>query len=934
MKKKLQDNPETIIIILISLAAFIVGGFAINWIVSIIIVGLCDLMLLLPTFKQSAPPRAKHASNNHTSKKRGKKEEKKKRKAWKIILTIILFLGVLGAVAFILFMIYIVFNAPDFDPDLLYKKESSILYDINKDTVTTLGTENRETITYDELPEVLIDAIVATEDSRFFQHNGVDWARFLKATAFQLVGKKEAGGASTLTMQISKNAFTSKEATGIKGIIRKFTDVYISMAKIEKKYTKQEIMEFYVNSYYLGSGAYGVEQASQTYFNKSVSDLTLAEASIIAGLFQAPGSYDPNIYPENAEKRRNTVLNLMERHGYITKKEKEAALAIPVKDLLKSKKDNDGKNKYQDFIDTVIEQVTKETGESPYKVPMEIYTTLDPSKQDYVNDIMSGKTWKWQNSKVNSGIAVVDTKTGAIAAIGAGRNRSGERTFNTATMISNQIGSTAKPLYDYAPGIEYENWSTYTPFPDQPHQYSDGTKINNWDGRYEGFLTSRNALAHSRNTSALKAFQANKNSNIKKFVTSLGLHPEIDSNGMLHEAHAIGGYNGENPLSMAAAYASFGNGGYYIKPYSYTKIVYRETGEEVKTDTSKKRVMSDATAYMVYDMLISTAKYGLGNQSNINGATFGAKTGTSNFDDATFRAKHLPNGAINDYWVTGVSPDYAISVWYGYDKISAQYCNKINEIYHRKLFQKVAQGFFKKGSKIKMPSSVVKVAIERGSNPARLANEYTPDSMKVTELFKKGTEPTETSTKYTKLSNVTNLKGVVSDNTLTLSWNPVKATDNSKSLGNIIYHIYSKSSNGSLSLINTTTKTSITIKLTTSSPTTYVVKTSYSNYSKNMSSGVSTTISLSSIKPSYTSSLLGDNPYNVVGTYSESGVKVMADGSDITSSCTIDTSYVNSAGTPVTLESITTTDTYTATYNINCRNGEYTNTLTRTIIVP
>ncbi len=932
--KKNQDNLELGLIIIISIIAFIIGGLAINWLISILIVGVCDAILLVPTMKSKKAPHAKHASqkkggNSHHKKK---KSDSQKHRALKIIVTIFLFLGVLGAAAFIFFMVYIIANAPDFNPDLLYKKESSILYDVNHEVITTLGTENRELVTYDELPEVLVDAIVATEDSRFFQHNGVDWARFFKATVGQLLGQDSAGGASTLTMQISKNAFTSEEATGIKGIIRKFTDVYISMAKIEPKYTKQEILEFYVNSYYLGGGAYGVEQASKTYFNKSVSDLTLPEASLIAGLFQLPGKYDPTLYPENAEKRRNTVLNLMERHGYITKEEKEAALAIPVKDMLKSSKDDTGKNKYQDFIDTVIEQVIEDTGENPYKVPMEIYTTLDPKKQDYVNDIMTGKTWDWENKKVNSGIAVIETKTGAISAIGAGRNRSGERQYNTATMLSNQIGSTAKPLYDYGPGIEYENWSTYTPFPDQPYQYSDGTKINNWDGRYEGFLTARTALAHSRNVSALKAFQGNKNSNIKEFVTNLGLHPEVDSNGMLHEAHAIGGYNGENPLSMAAAYAAFGNGGYYIKPYSYTKIVYRESGEEVKTDTTKKQVMSDATAYMVYDMLIDTAKYGLGAQADVNGAVFGAKTGTSNFDDETMRRKNLPDGAINDYWVCGVSPDYAISIWYGYDTISSKYYNSINEIYHRKLFQKVAKGFFKRGSTIKRPISVVEVAIEMGSNPAKLANEYTPSSLTVKELFKKGTEPTETSTKYNQLANVTNLRGTVNGNTLTLSWSPVKGNKDS-GLGNIIYNIYSKSSNGKLTLINSTSKTSISIKLTTTSPTTYIVKTSYSNYSKNMSSGVSTTISLSGVKAQYSASLLGDNPYNVIDSYHESGIKITADGRDVTNTCSIDTSYTSSDGTPISIESLTPGE-YQATYNIDCNNGEYTNTLTRKIIVP
>lgn len=223
-------------------------------------------------------------------------------------------------------------------------------------------------------------------------------------------------------------------------------------------------------------------------------------------------------------------------------------------------------------------------------------------------------------------------------------------------MINRQIGSTSKPLYDYAPGIEYENWSTYTPFVDEKYSYSDGTEINNWDRKYNGYMTMRTALAQSRNIPALKAFQKNKNSNIKKFVKSLGLHPEVASNGTLHEAHSIGGYTGESPLSMSGAYAAFGNGCNYIEPHSYTKIKYRENDEEEEREVKKTRVMSEETAYMMTSLLQSSAQGGLGAQANVGGAVFGAKTGTSNYDEATLKKYHMRDSAINDLWVNGVSP--------------------------------------------------------------------------------------------------------------------------------------------------------------------------------------------------------------------------------------------------------------------------------------
>lgn len=977
MKKFIVENKDNVIIAIVSIIAFILGCLSVGKI-AIIIVGIIDILLFVPNWLKKYKGDSMKMKKAHPAKrvknKKDKKSNSKKKKILKIILAIFLLLCVIGIISVVALIMYIIANAPTFNPDNLYKQESSILYDINGDVYATLGSEKRENVSYSDLPEVLINAIVATEDSRFFEHDGVDWARFFKATILQLIGKSEAGGASTITMQVSKNDVTQdKTATGIKGILRKFTDVYMSLEQIEKHYTKKEIMEFYVNSYYLGGGASGVEQACQTYFGKSVREINLAEASIIAGLFQLPGAYDPLVHPEATESRRKTVLNLMVRHGYITEEEKKAALAIPVESLLvdnaKSSSDSDTNLA---FINTVTAQLIEEFGEengNPYTTSMEVWTTMDPDKQDHINKIMSGDDWNWENDNVTAGIAVIDVKTGAISAVGAGRNLVARGT-NTALDINKQIGSTSKPLYDYAPGIEYQNWSTYDPFTDEKYAYSDGTEINNWDVKYEGFSTARTALAHSRNVSALKAFQANKNSDILKFVKGLGLHPE-ESNGFIHEAHAIGGYNGEYPVAMAAAYAAFANGGYYVEPYSYTKVVFRQSGEVVEKNIEKTRAMSEETAYMVYDMLISSGKYGLGNQYNVNGATFGAKTGTSNFDDDTKKLYGLPDNAINDYWVTGVSPDYAISVWYGYTKIYQRkdpekdnYCkdcyNTINEIYHRKLFQAVAKGFFKKGSSISMPSGVVRVEVENETYPAKLPSEYTPDNMRVKELFKKGTEPTDVSNRYTKLDNVTNLSSKTNGNELTLSWTGIKtpaAIDeeslksffssfwkntsiplksrkeyNSKYIGNIVYKVYAVLGDGSLQLVNETSDNSVTFSINTASSDTYIVKTSYSIFTANMSDGVKVTVDMAGVTDQTEATLNGDNPYIVTGNFTDPGVKVIKNGSDITNSCTISTSYKNSSNVDIQASDINLTGSYSATYNVVC--GTFSDTLSRKIVIP
>lgn len=811
---------------------------------------------------------------------------KKHRK--RILKTLLLiFVGgfVLAIGSIIAFYFYIASHAPNFTPEALFVSEPSVLYDIKGNEIAKIGSEKRVIVKYDDLPEVLIDAIVATEDSKFFAHNGVDWARFLKASAQQLMGH-DVSGASTLTMQISKNAYTSKESSGIKGIIRKFTDVYISTSKIEPHYSKEEILEFYVNSYFLGNNSYGVEQASLTYFGKSTKDLNLAEAAMIAGLFQAPGKYNPYTNPDATEMRRQTVLKLMLRHGYITKKEYDIASSMTVDKIVKPKatKEN-GKssdNPYQAFVDMVVEDVKEITGDDPHTISMEIYTTMDPDKQDFLNGITDATNYEWENDVVQTGIAVTDINTGAIVAISGGRNYVATGT-NRAIDLKNQIGSTAKPLYDYAPAIEFENWNTYSVLIDEPSTYSDGTKINNWDGDYKGFMTSRDALAQSRNIPALKTFKQNKKENIVSFVKGLGLSPESP----LHEAHAIGGYNGESPLSMAAAYASFGNGGYYIKPYSFTKIIYKDTDEEYNNAINKSQAMSEETAYMMSDMLVSTAKHALYSYANINGVPFAAKTGTTNFDEKKKAALGLTyTDAINDYWVVGFNTEYAIAVWYGYDRSSSEYYNKLNSAQHLRLFQAVGKGFFTSPNTFSKPEGVVAVEIESQCPEAMLPSEYTPNELRRTELFVKGTEPNIVSPRFAKLNAVGNVSTTNTGNVVTLTWSPVSQPQtnneeylrtyyrslfentgylnsfvssilsyNNSVLGTFGYDVYKKENSGTLTHLGFTTEPKFSIEVTESGLNSYVIKTAYSSFKANASDGKSV-----SIKVTVTPSTNKDKP--------------------------------------------------------------------------
>ena len=236
------------------------------------------------------------------------KSHKKRRKILNIILILFFIFAILICLAVAAFCIMIVKVSPDFDISKLTKRESSILYDSNGEEFARFGTELRENISYDDLPEVFIDALIATEDSRYFQHNGFDAPRFIKASIGQALGKN-AGGASTITMQLSKNTFTDpaqNRSHGIDGIIRKFEDIYISVFKLEKNYSKEEIIEYYVNNYNLGNNAWGVEQASQTLFSKSVTELNLSEAALLVGIFNNPTKYNPIYHPQASYGRLNT----------------------------------------------------------------------------------------------------------------------------------------------------------------------------------------------------------------------------------------------------------------------------------------------------------------------------------------------------------------------------------------------------------------------------------------------------------------------------------------------------------------------------------------------------------------------------------------------------------------------------------------------------
>lgn len=872
------------------------------------------------------------------------KSKKKKRQTWKTLLIIALFFAILAIIAFGVFCAYIVLTTEEFDPNRLVSRESSIIYDKNGNEVYTLSNnqnddvEKRIKITYDDLPQVLIDALIATEDSRFFQHKGVDLARFLKASILQVLGQ-EAGGASTLTMQVSKNNFTDSISTGLKGIIRKFRDIYISVFQIEKKYTKEEIIEFYFNDNLLGGINYGIEQASVYYFGKSASDLTLPEAALLVGMYQSPNAYNPYNHPEAATERRNTVLNLMVRHGYITKQEAQIANSIPVESLLvKDSNTQESSQPYQGFIDMVIDEVIDKTGKDPNTTAMKIYTTLDPTMQQTLDDILSGKTYTWDTATVQAGIAIVDVNTGQIAAIGAGRNKSA-RSFNLATRAKRMPGSTAKPLFEYGPGIEYENWSTYTLFNDEPWTYSNGIEVGNWDGKFKGLMTMRYALSVSRNIPALKAFQQLKKKDIINFVTSLGIEPEIEGN-TLHEAHSMGGFTGVTPLELATAYAAFANGGYYIESHSVTKIEYITTGESQEFKYKKTRVMSDSTAYLITNMLEYAVNHQFNGGAKVPGMAVAAKTGTSNYSADDIKNLGLSKSAVPDLWTVAYTPEYSIALWYGYEKADSEnHLRSSASAPKDKVMKAVMTAVPKTTKKFTIPNSVVKSKVEMGTWPAQLPIDgYTPGDFITEEWFVKGTEPTEPSERFAQLNNVTSLNAKYNknDNNIKLTWDYTvpnvlntsyltsyfnqnvfgnqsatylqeRLDYNTNNLGGQGFGIYLKDGENLKAIAYTTSKEyTYEIPNNSKEEITLVVKAEYHYYKNNSSSGSSKTIKIDTAninQEEISMDLLGNATINIKKgeTYQEPNPAISIKENDI--------SIYNICDITITVQSGSTTKT-------------------------
>ncbi|MFD2655411.1 penicillin-binding protein 1A [Gracilibacillus thailandensis] len=662
----------------------------------------------------------------------------KKLMKYALIAVLVIGLGI-GA----LFTYYIA-TAPDLDAELLSDPASTNLYDINGDVFAKLGAEKRTKIEYDDMPPILLNAILATEDVRFHDHIGIDFRRIGGAVIANLREGFGAQGASTITQQVVKGSFLTND----KKLKRKVQEQWLAL-QLDRVYSKEEIMEMYVNKIYYGAGAYGVAMAAEVYFGKTdLNDLTLAEAAILAGLPQRPTAYDPFVNPDLTKERMDTVLNLMVQHNKISKEEADEAREVNIEDLLTEKKPDFVK--YEGFIQQVRKEVNEKTGADIYKDSLDVYTTLDPDAQEHVEFLLSDAEDNpidySEDEDMQVGLTVLDTKTGAIRAIGPGRNRENDGWNYAIDGDGRQGGSTMKPIVAYGPAIEELKWSTYHQINDDEPYPIAGTDdvVRNWNRSYQGWMSIRYALEQSLNVPAVKTLEEVGYNNAQEFAEGIGMDFESD----FTLTDAIGGSGSSvTPIEMAGAYAAFGNEGVYHEPFSVIKVDYSDRRSD-ELESKSSVAMSDYTAYMITDMLKSVVREGTGTRANVSGLPMAGKTGTTNLTDEE-------GGGSPDSWFAGYTTNYTVAVWTGYDERKALNNTKIAHDLFRETMSFISQDVDTED--FVKPDSVVEVQVEKGSNPAKRPSEYTPDSEIVTELFVKGTEPDTVSEKFDELEPVTNL---------------------------------------------------------------------------------------------------------------------------------------------------------------------------------
>lgn len=568
---------------------------------------------------------------------------------------------------------YYASKAPTLSEKDLVATTSSKIYDNQNNLIADLGAEKRINVKTNEIPTDLVNAIVAIEDHRFFNHRGVDFIRIGGAFFSNLRGGRQGG--STLTQQLIKLTYFSTSSSD-QTLSRKIQEAWLA-TQLEQKATKQEILTYYINKVYMSNGNYGMQTAARSYYAKDLKDLSLPQVALLAGMPQAPNQYDPYTNPEAALQRRNLVLKEMLDMKSITNEQYESAVNTPVTDGLQSLTGSSNYPAYMDnYLKEVIQQVEEETGYNVLTTGMDVYTNVDTAAQKRLWDIYNSDEYvNYPDNELQVASTIIDVTNGKVIAQLGSRHQSSNVSFGTnqAVETNRDWGSTMKPISDYAPAIEHEEYSsTGVTIPDTPYNFpGTNTQIYNWDRQYYGNISMVYALQQSRNVTAVRALEKVGLKKAQKFLSSIGIdYPKmVYANAISSNTSDSSNKYGASSEKMAAAYATFANGGTYYKPQYVNRVVFSD-GTTKNFDTSGTRVMKEATAYMMTDMLKSVITAGLGYNANISGLYHAGKTGTSNYADNELKklTKDYNYSSIvtPDESFVGYTTQYSMAVWTGY----------------------------------------------------------------------------------------------------------------------------------------------------------------------------------------------------------------------------------------------------------------------------
>ncbi|WP_218833095.1 transglycosylase domain-containing protein [Bacillus sp. 7884-1] len=533
--------------------------------------------------------------------------------------------------------------------------QATVFYDLNGEVASKVSANKNEGVPINQIPDSMKNAVIAIEDHRFYEHHGVDYIGITRALIRDIKARGMVEGGSTITQQLTKNTLLTSQKT----LKRKVDEVFLAM-QIERQYSKQEILQMYLNQIYFGDGAWGIKHAARNYFAKDVKDLSISESALLAGLIKAPSALNPYHHLEKATQRRNLVLTQMKKQGYITNQQYEQAMNEKV--LLNDKGGDPFRGKYPHYVDQVFEEAINVYHLSQDELltgGYQIYTELDSTMQNAMEKTYQKDDLfpKGTDKMVQSGGILVDPKTGGIRAIVGGRGEHTFRGYNRATQLKAQPGSAIKPLAVFTPALE-NGWKITDMLKDEPMSFGE-YEPSNYNHEYDGEVPMYEAVKDSKNVSAVW------------LLNEIGIEKGLDSakrfgipleKGDRNLSLALGGVEkGVSPLIMAEAYSAFPNNGVRMKAHVIKKIEDAEGNIVAVWKEKKERVSTKAVTDHINTMLLGVVDHGSGKNAQIPGREMAGKTGSTQVPIEGVKG-------VKDQWFVGYTPQLVGAVWVGYDK--------------------------------------------------------------------------------------------------------------------------------------------------------------------------------------------------------------------------------------------------------------------------